>query len=115
MKIFPTEDQEQEAFINWFRFNYKNHFIFAVPNGGSRNIIEATKLKKTGLVAGVPDLIILSENKEVLFIEMKKQKEGRLSKVQKQIIPKIESLGFTVLICYGFKDAAEKVKEYYGN
>jgi len=104
---YPSEHEEQVAFINWFRSKYPNYFIFAVPNGGNRNKIEASRLKKEGVTAGVPDLIALGMSK-VCFIEMKRQKGGRLSKIQKDTIPKIEQLGFDVLVCYGFKDAVEK-------
>ena len=30
--------------------------IFAIPNGGSRNIAEAANLKRMGVTAGVPDI-----------------------------------------------------------
>ena len=106
------EDEEQIAFINWFKSKYKDYLIFSIPNGGSRNKIEASKLKKTGLLSGIPDLIILMPNKEVLFLEMKRQKGGVLSLVQKVVINLIEKLGFTVLIGYGFLDARSKFENY---
>ena len=108
IKKYPLEDDEQIAFINWFKSKYKDYLIFSIPNGGSRNKIEASKFKKTGLLPGIPDLIILMPNKEILFLEMKRQKGGILSPVQKTIIKIIESLGFTVLIGYGFLDAKSK-------
>ena len=110
--LFPSEDKEQEVFINWFRLTYKNFLIFSVPNGGNRNIYEAGKLKRTGVTAGIPDLIILMPNKGIVFLEMKKQKGGVVSKVQKIIFSLIENLGFTVLIGYGFLDAKDKVEQY---
>lgn len=112
IKKYPIEDEEQIAFINWFKTKYKDYLIFSVPNGGSRNKIEASKLKKTGLLSGIPDLIILMPNKEVLFLEMKRQKGGALSIVQKVVINLIEKLGFTVLIGYGFLDAKSKFENY---
>lgn len=112
IKKYPFEDDEQIAFINWFKYKYKDYLIFSIPNGGSRNKIEASKLKKTGLTPGIPDLIILMPNKEILFLEMKRQKGGILSPVQKTIIKIIESFGFTVLIGYGFLDAKSKFEDY---
>lgn len=109
--IYPNEDFEQEQFVSWFRIKHPYWLIFAVPNGGNRNIIEASKLKKTGTLAGVPDLIIMMNNR-ILFIEMKKRVGGKLSTVQKQIIPKIESLGFPVLVCYGAEDARNKFNAF---
>ena len=112
IKKYPLEDDEQIAFVNWFKLKYKDYLIFSIPNGGSRNIIEASKLKRTGATAGIPDLAILMPNSKMIFIEMKKSKGGTLSKSQKEVIPKIENLGFTVLIGYGFLDAKEKFEEY---
>lgn len=112
IKKYPLEDEEQIAFVNWFKLKYKDYLIFSIPNGGSRNKIEANKLKKTGLTAGIPDLIILMPNKEILFLEMKRQKGVILSPVQKTIIKIIESFGFNVLVGYGFLDAKSKFEDY---
>ena len=41
-----------------------------------------------------------------------KKRDGKLNINQKNLIPKIENLGFTVLIGYGFLDAKEKFENY---
>ena len=51
------------------------------PNGGSRNKIEAAKLKRQGVTAGVADWLILYRGR-LYCIELKTRK-GRLSPVQK--------------------------------
>lgn len=109
--IYPSESEEQIRFISEIRLNYKDCLIFAIPNGGSRNIIEASRLKKEGIVKGIPDLCLIMPN-NILFIEMKKQKGGRLSDSQKEIISKINKNGFDVIIGYGYLDALEKFKNY---
>lgn len=113
MTKLPSEDAEQSTLVSWFRLTYKDYIIFSVPNGGNRNPIEAKTLKQTGTLAGIPDLCVLTD-KGMFFVEMKKRKGGTLSKVQKEMIPRIEHLGFKVIIGYGFRDAKEKIEEYIG-
>ena len=107
--LFPSEFLEQKAFINWFKLNYKDLIIFSIPNEGYRH--NGNKFVDTGLLKGIPDLQVLFPNSKSLFIEMKKI-DGKLNNNQKQLIPKIENLGFTVLVCYGFLDAKEKFENY---
>jgi len=111
--IYPSESQEQIAFVNWFRINYPSLFIFAVPNGGYRNLIEANRLKQEGVTAGVSDLIILAPNKETIFIEFKKQNINNISKSQKEFHKLLDSFGFINFVAYGFKDAVEKFRLVY--
>lgn len=106
-----SESQEQQIVVNWFKVTYPDYIIFSVPNGGTRNKIEATNMKREGLLKGVPDLCILLDN-NCFFVEMKKRKSGRLSDAQKNIIERINRLGHDVLVCYGADDAIEKIKEY---
>lgn len=108
----PSEHLEQVSFINWFKLTYKDFIIFSIPNGEYRHASIAVRLKAEGLTAGIPDLAILMPNKEIVFLEMKKSKGGVLSKNQKELIPEIEKLGFTVLIGYGFLDAKSKFEDY---
>lgn len=98
-----TEDQLQQKIVIDFRNrNLKNdNLIFSVPNGGSRNPIEAMKLKKTGTLAGVSDLIIMAPNR-IIFLELKTEK-GIQSEVQKNFQKNVEALGFEYLLIRNLK------------
>lgn len=89
------EDHIQQKIIIWYRNEYQRHgkgLIFAIPNGGSRNVAEAKKLKETGLMAGVSDLIVLHGNK-CLFVEVKTD-TGKQSEKQIEFETKVKALGF---------------------
>lgn len=74
------------------------HFVFAVPNGGSRNIIEAANLKAQGVMAGVSDLILLLPHK-VYFIELKNPNgKGRQSPAQREFEDNVRSYGQEYLL-----------------
>lgn len=74
------------------------HFVFAVPNGGSRNIIEAANLKAQGVMAGVSDLILLLP-KKVYFIELKNPNgKGRQSPGQREFEENVRAYGNEYLL-----------------
>jgi hypothetical protein len=93
-----TEDQIQAEIYKWFHNEYCTKFnnprccIFAVPNGGLRSKHEAMKLKSTGVVAGVSDLIVLMPNK-CIFVEVKTD-IGRQSDKQKEFEEIVKALNF---------------------
>lgn len=78
----PTEFQEHCVVGAWLMRN-KIPF-YHIPNGGYRKYEEAQKLKAMGVFSGVPDLCILGGRKGFhgLYIEVKRQKGGRLSDTQ---------------------------------
>lgn len=107
-----TESQIQQQIIIFENNNYsikKESVIFAVPNGGTRNVLEAKLLKATGVMSGVSDLILLTKNK-TYFIELKAEK-GIQSEIQKIFQSKVENLGFKYLI---FK-SLEEYKQWRKN
>lgn len=71
---------------------------FAVPNGGSRNLLEAVNLKRQGLRAGCPDLCIVPKNGPVMFVELKSA-EGVVSKLQKIWIDNLNDFGCPTRVC----------------
>ncbi len=103
-----SEEQEQIDFCRWMRMQHPKIKFFAIPNGGARNIVTATRLKMGGVTAGVPDLFIPSLH---LFIEMKRKKGSVTSKEQKEWIEYLISCGYKALICKGFDEAIEAVKK----
>jgi len=58
---------------------------------------------------GVPDLFIPAWS---MWIEMKRQKGGRLSSEQEEMINYLESIGHRVIVGYGAMDASEKLLSF---
>ena len=92
------EESIQVACVKWFRLQYPNLVIFAVPNGGSRNLYEAKNMKESGTLAGVADLVIVGNGGKVLFVEMK---AGKNKQEDSQVLfqNKVERLGHMYIIC----------------
>ncbi len=103
-----SESQEQQGFITWFRYKYPSVIIFHIPNGGFRDMATAQKLKKDGVVPGIPDLFI---PKFKIFIEMKKKEGGTISKEQKVMMEYLERVGYKCIVGYGATDASVKLME----
>lgn len=54
------ESKLQEACIKWFDYSYPAYrqLLFAIPNGGARNVITGAMLKRQGVRKGIPDLFL---------------------------------------------------------
>ena len=59
--LIPDEHQEQVVLMRMIQLNLPELFehVFAVPNGGFRNIKTARYLKAEGVKPGVPDVLCL--------------------------------------------------------
>lgn len=84
-------------------------FVFAVPNGGSRHPAEAKNLQKQGVVAGVPDLILIYRGK-AFGLELKSEK-GRTSDSQLKTFPKLRTAGMRIEVARTRNEAVEHIKE----
>jgi len=119
------EDQYQERVFQWAAENEEREprlkFLFAVPNGGHRNIIVAAKLKRQGVKRGVPDIFLpvqrlwLEEHPEVfcsgLWIEMKAGK-NKPSHQQMEWIDFLRKHGYRVVICWSAEEAIREIQTY---
>ena len=108
------EHLEQVEFVKWFNGieQFRDLILFAIPNGGKRGIKTASKLKLEGVLSGTPDIQILLPNGKSVFIEMKKEKGGKLSPAQIDFIDKSQSLGHTVIVANGCNEASKKFIEF---
>ena len=88
-----TEDQLQAQCYQYFHNHYPalRKTLFAVPNGGTRNKIEAMKLKSTGIVKGVHDIIFFHKSK--LYTFELKVGTNKLSDEQLQFAKQISAQG----------------------
>lgn len=102
------EEPIQVACVKWFRLQYPKLIIFAVPNGGSRNLYEAKNMKDAGVLKGVADLVIVGNNGRVLFVEMKAGK-NRQEDSQVLFQKKVENLGHKYIVCRSLEQFKKEV------
>lgn len=107
------EHDLQVACVSWFRMAYPRITIFAIPNGGQRNVIIAAKLKLEGVLAGVPDIFVAQPNERYagLFIEMKVRPNGP-SESQVSVMRSLERAGYLTQVCYSFEEFRVIIEEY---
>ena len=105
----------QSECVRWFRLQYPKmeKLLFAVPNGGSRKLIEAKRLKGQGVVAGVSDLILLVPNRGyfALCIEMKFGK-GKQTENQKEWQKAVEKEKYKYVICRSIDEFISEINNY---
>lgn len=117
MRIGRTEADEQKAVIQWCILMEKCwpelEYLYHVPNGGSRNRIEAANLKEEGVKAGVPDLELPAARGRYtgLHIEMKHGK-NKVTEQQDKFLKALRSMGRCAVVCYEAEPAIQVISEY---
>ncbi len=108
------EHNLQVACVRWFDMQYPSYknMLFAVPNGGQRNVVVASKLKAEGVRAGVADLILMCGLGQVIFIEMK-TKKGTQTKSQKAFEEMCIENGYVYEIARSFEDFKKLIEMYF--
>ena len=106
----------QSSCFKWFRYAYPQYskLFFAIPNGGSRNILEATNLKRQGVTAGVSDTFLSVPNakRHGLYIEFKIGK-NKVSRLQQVFFTAAEQQGYATATVYSFDEFITTVKNYF--
>lgn len=107
-----SEATEQEAVVEFCE--WQGITIFAIPNGGSRNKLEAANLKRQGVKAGVPDLCVPVARRGFhgLFIEMKYGKNKTTPK-QDEWLETLNRAGYLAKVCNGYDEAIKLLKYYF--
>ncbi|WP_198598687.1 VRR-NUC domain-containing protein [Salinibacter altiplanensis] len=93
--------------------------LFHVPNGGSRHIAEATKLKAMGTRQGVPDLLLpvpgpapdVDGMHTGLALELKSPR-GRLRPTQAWWLARLREQGWAVAVAWTFGEAHHTIQRY---
>jgi hypothetical protein len=101
-----SEDDIHVSVLEWLRLVLPDALVIHVPNGGSRDVREAVKLKKMGVVPGVPDLLVFAANAFLFGLEIK-TKTGKLSAHQHGFQSAMRALGFKVATVRGISEARE--------
>jgi hypothetical protein len=101
---------QQEIFID-FHNKHPDLIIHSVPNGGTRNKLEAIELKRTGIVAGIADLIIHLPDGISVMVEVKNE-SGKQSKEQIKIQDKMIAMNSNYILVRSLKDFNNQIKKY---
>ena len=107
------EHNNQVTLVMWVRAFKPDLLLVSIPNGGHRKAAEAIRLKSEGVVAGMPDLMLLeaSGGFHGLFIEMKTE-VGKLSKKQIEAHQALLERGYLVKTCRSFEEGKAAIEEY---
>lgn len=112
-----SEATEQEALITWCGWKQSQHpelkLLYHVPNGGSRNKLEAANLKRQGVKAGVPDLCLPVPRNGFhgLYIEMKYGR-NKTTKEQEEWLDGLDGQGYFTAVCYSAEEAERIISNY---
>ena len=115
MAVDATEQQHQEWLTQWL--DARKILWWHTPNEGKRNVRQGARLKRGGMKAGIPDVIIVTPAPNApwargVAIELKKPKgknsaKGRLSPTQRNWLCWLEQSGWSTCVAYGWEEAVE--------
>lgn len=113
-KYVGSEDNFQRAVARYL--DTIGAFWFHCPNGGSRNAIEASKLKGMGVKAGIPDCLILDQRKGYsgMAIELKVG-YNKPSDQQLSIFDKLIAANWMVIVSWSLDEVITMIDYYYEN
>lgn len=115
------EQDAQIAIMDWWHNIVANNDVevpeaalYHIPNGGTRNVIEAKMLKRAGVRSGVPDLFLSIPRGPFhgLYIELKRLGGGKASDNQLAFIAFARAQGYAAYVCHGEKAAETLISEY---
>lgn len=119
-----SEHDEQAALFEWAALMSNRpgfeplRFLFAIPNGGHRNPVTASKLKAEGVKPGVPDVCLPAPRNAPdgtiyhgLFVELK-VKPNRTTPAQVDWLAYLNEAGYLAVVCYSWQEAARVITEY---
>ena len=113
-----AESALQSSCKLWFDYQYPKLrlMFFAIPNAGARSKVTGGLLKRDGMVAGCPDIILLIARNGYgsLCIEFKTA-IGRQSESQKLWQQSAEAAGNKYIICRNFDNFKSEIETYLGH
>ncbi len=101
--------------VEWLRQLHPEIPFIHIANERQTSSIHGLLLKRMGVRAGVSDLFMPKGNAKFsgFWLEIKTDK-GKPSVSQLEFIKEMESLGYAGLVCYGFDDCIDAIRDFYG-
>lgn len=109
------ESELQINCVNWFRLSFPQYrwLLFAIPNGGKRNVITATRMKREGVLSGVTDLFLSIPRNEFhgMYIELKTG-NNKLTTNQETFISEVQKHGYKCEVIYSLDQFIREITYY---
>lgn len=112
-----SEHDEQCAFVEYVRARANQvpelRWLYAIPNGGARNVVVARKMKAEGVVRGVWDihLPLARGGHNGLYIEFKFG-NNKLTPEQREFGAFIEAQGHKTGVAYSAEEGIRILEDY---
>jgi len=109
----PSEHQIQVALFDWLAWAYPGVYTYAVPNAAKRSPKLAVYLKKEGLRAGVPDVVICrpAGGYAGMYLELKSE-NGSVTDEQKKALLKLATEGYAAAVAFDLDTARTLIDTY---
>ena len=112
-----AESDHQQALFVWSKLMQTKYpelkLLHAIGNGGKRNLIEAARMKREGVLAGVSDIMlpVARNGFHGLYIELKVGK-NKASDNQEWWLSETTKQGYYSVVCVGWVEASEVIERY---
>lgn len=127
--LCSSEEVEQIQLFRWAAWAAEAYdlpeleLLHHIPNGGKRSKAEAGRFKAAGVKAGVPDIclpvardVLHAEGERLeshgLYIELKRENGGTVSREQREWIRRLRAQGYAVEVCRGSEAAIDVIWAY---
>lgn len=108
------EHDIQASIVRWAALHERSEWrlalLYAIPNGGKRNVVTARLLKDEGVKAGVPDLCLACAGTygHALYLEVKTKKSYPKA-AQRKWIKRLQQAGNGVVIVRSLDEAVNAI------
>ena len=101
-----AEHEEQVALMLMCQTDERLKWLYAIPNGGARDVRTGVKMKAEGVKRGVADLFLPLPvgDWHGCYVEMKHGK-NKLTPEQAEFLEYVQSKGYKTFVCYSAEDA----------
>lgn len=115
-----SEHEHQVALFQWAQLNEARYpelrLLFAVPNGGLRDVRVARKLKREGVKRGVPDIWLPVARRGCHgFVGELKFGRNTLTDEQEDWFFRLQVNGWRCVVAYDWEEMAAALEDYLGN
>ena len=115
IKRKSTEQKEQIKFVQYVRTFFPDVILASIPNGAGASPSNRLKLVHEGLLPGMPDIMLIDNNNDILFLEFKRPDgKGIVAKEQLAVHEKLKNFGFDTVVVDNCDAAKAEFKRWRG-